>query len=57
MWKDMCLMLYVLVFQYVEKCKSKILASCKVAVLTHFRQENIKLSLMEVNLNSAVMVQ
>lgn len=41
----------------VEKYKSKILVSYKVAVLTHFRQENTKLSVMEVNLNSAVIVQ
>lgn len=47
----------LLVWWEVGKCKGEVLASCKVAVLTHFRQENTKLSLMEVNLNSAVIAQ
>lgn len=47
----------LLVWWEVEKCKVKILASCKVAVLTRFRPENTKLSLMEVNLNSAEIIQ
>lgn len=58
----MYLMLYVLVFYHVVwweavKCNGKILALCKVAVLADFRQENTKLSLMEVNLKDLVIAQ